>query len=85
MFIMAVATSIDALAAGITFALLPDVNILAAVLFIGTITFILSGTGLKVGNVFGLKYKAKAEFAGGLILVLIGLKILLGHLGIISI
>ena len=85
MFIMAVATSIDALAAGITFALLPDVNILTAVLFIGTITFILSGTGLKVGNVFGLKYKAKAEFAGGLILVLIGLKILLGHLGIISI
>ncbi|MDD6490816.1 MAG: manganese efflux pump MntP family protein [Firmicutes bacterium] len=84
MFIMAVATSIDALAVGITFALLPGVNILAAVLFIGCITFILSGIGLKIGNLFGLKYKAKAEFAGGLILVLIGLKILLEHLGVIG-
>ncbi|MDE7333726.1 MAG: manganese efflux pump MntP family protein [Lachnospiraceae bacterium] len=83
MFIMAVATSIDALAAGITFALLPNVSILAAVLFIGTITFIFSAAGLKVGNVFGLKYKSRAEFAGGLILILIGLKILLEHLGII--
>lgn len=84
MFIMAVATSIDALAVGITFALLPDVNITAAVLFIGAITFVLSGIGLKVGNIFGLKYKAKAEFAGGLILILIGIKILLEHLGIIN-
>lgn len=81
MFIMAVATSIDALAVGITFALLPDVNIAAAVSFIGIITFILSGAGLKIGNVFGTRYKAKAEFAGGLLLVLMGIKILLEHLG----
>ena len=84
MFVLAVATSIDALAVGITFALLPDVNIFAAVSFIGLITFCLSALGLKVGNVFGLKYKAKAEFAGGLILVLMGLKILLEHLGVIT-
>lgn len=83
MFVMAVATSIDALAVGITFALLPDVNIAAAVSFIGVTTFILSGAGLKIGNVFGIKYKAKAEFAGGLILVLMGIKILLEHLGIL--
>lgn len=84
MFFMAVATSIDALAVGITFALLPDVNILAAVLLIGTVTFIFSGIGLKAGSLFGLKYKAKAEFTGGVILILIGLKILLDHLGILS-
>lgn len=83
MLLMAIATSIDALAVGITFALLPDVNILAAVSFIGIITFILSGIGLKIGNVFGSKYKSKAEFAGGLILVLMGIKILLEHLDII--
>lgn len=84
MFLMAVATSIDALAIGITFALLPDVNIMAAVSFIGIITFILSGVGLKIGNIFGVKYKAKAEFAGGLILILMGTKILLEHLNIIQ-
>ena len=84
MLILAVATSIDALAVGITFALLPDVNITAAVLFIGMVTFILSACGLKVGNVFGLKYKSKAEIAGGIILILIGLKILLEHLGVIN-
>ncbi|MDO4303104.1 MAG: manganese efflux pump MntP family protein [Bacillota bacterium] len=83
MFVLAVATSIDALAVGITFALLPGVNIYAAVLFIGAVTFIFSGVGIKIGNIFGLKYKAKAEFAGGLILILIGIKILLEHLGII--
>lgn len=83
MLVLAIATSIDALAVGITFALLPNVNIVAAVLFIGAVTFILSGIGLKVGSIFGLKYKAKAEFAGGLILILIGIKILLEHLGII--
>ena len=82
MFAMAVATSIDALAVGITLALLPGVNIVAAVLFIGCITFILSAVGLKVGNVFGLKYKNKAEMVGGAILILMGLKILLEHLGI---
>ena len=84
MAVLAVATSIDALAVGITFALLPDVNIAAAVLFIGIITFVLSCIGLKIGNVFGLKYKSKAEIAGGIILILIGLKILLEHLGLIS-
>ncbi len=84
MITLAVATSIDALAVGISFALLPDVNILAAVLFIGVTTFILSGLGLKIGNVFGLKYKSKAEIAGGVILILIGLKILLEHLGVIN-
>lgn len=83
MLVLAIATSIDALAVGITFALLPDVNIFAAVSFIGVITFILSGIGVKIGNIFGLKFKAKAEFAGGLILIIIGLKILLEHLGII--
>lgn len=83
MLVLAVATSIDALAVGITFALLPDVNIVAAVSFIGLTTFVLSAVGLKVGNIFGLKYKSKAELAGGVILILIGLKILLEHLGII--
>lgn len=70
MLLLAVATSIDALAVGITLALLPGVNIVAAVLFIGCITFILSAVGLKVGNVFGLKYKNKAEMVGGAILIL---------------
>ncbi len=84
MLLLAIATSIDALAVGVTFALLPDVNILAAVSFIGVITFILSGIGIKIGNLFGLKFKSKAEFAGGLILVLMGLKILLEHLGILT-
>lgn len=84
MAVMALATSIDALAVGITFALLPDVNIAAAVLFIGVITFILSAVGLKIGNLFGSKYKSKAEIAGGVILILIGLKILLEHLGVIG-
>ena len=84
MLVLAVATSIDALAVGITFALLPDVNIVAAVSFIGVITFILSAIGLKVGNLFGLRYKQKAEIAGGIILILIGLKILLEHLGVIN-
>ncbi len=83
MSILALATSIDALAVGITFALLPDVNVGAAVSFIGATTFLLSAMGLKIGNIFGLKYKAKAEMAGGIILILIGTKILLEHLGII--
>ncbi|MCD7796241.1 MAG: manganese efflux pump MntP family protein [Clostridiales bacterium] len=84
MFVLAVATSIDALAVGITFALLPDVNITVAVAFIGVTTFVLSCIGLKIGNVFGLKYKSKAEIAGGVILILMGLKILLEHLEVIS-
>ena len=84
MIVLAIATSIDALAVGITFGLLPDVNIVAAVSFIGVITFILSALGLKIGNIFGLKYKSKAELAGGVILILIGTKILLEHLGVIN-
>lgn len=84
MALLAVATSIDALAVGITFALIPNVNVPAAVSFIGCITFILSGVGLKVGNLFGLRYKSKAELCGGVILILIGVKILLEHLGIIT-
>ena len=83
MFLLAVATSIDALAVGVTFALLPDVHILSAVSLIGVTTFLLSAAGLKVGNVFGLRYKARAELAGGVILILMGLKILLEHLGIL--
>ena len=80
---LAIATSIDALAIGVTFAFL-RVNILWAVLFIGVITFTLSSIGVKVGNVFGSKYKSKAEFAGGLILILMGTKILLEHLGFLN-
>ena len=82
MFLLAVATSIDALAVGITFAFL-DVHIIAAVSFIGVTTFIISAIGVKIGNVFGTKYKSKAEFAGGAILILLGVKILLEHLGIL--
>ena len=84
MFLLAVATSIDALAVGVTFALLPDVQILSAVSLIGATTFLLSAAGLKAGNVFGLRYKARAELAGGVILILMGLKILLEHLGILA-
>lgn len=79
---LAVATSIDALAVGVTFAFL-DVNIVAAAAFIGITTFVLSAAGVKVGNVFGSRYKAKAELAGGIILILLGIKILLEHLGIL--
>ena len=84
MLTMAVATSIDALAVGVSFALLPEVNILVAVGSIGVITFLLSALGMKIGNVFGAKYKSMAELFGGIVLVLIGLKILLEHLGIIN-
>lgn len=83
MFVLAVATSIDALAIGITFAFL-DVNLVAAVSFIGIITFLFSMVGVKVGNVFGTKYKAKAECAGGIILIILGAKILLEHTGILN-
>ncbi|MEG1847449.1 MAG: manganese efflux pump MntP family protein [Lachnospiraceae bacterium] len=79
MLVLAIATSIDALAVGVTFAFL-SVNIVPAVSFIGVITFTLSVLGIKIGNVFGTRYKAKAEFAGGLILILMGCKILLQHL-----
>ena len=76
---LAIATSIDALAVGVTFAFL-RVNIVSAVSFIGVITFLLSTVGVKVGNVFGARYKSKAEIAGGVILILMGLKILIEHL-----
>lgn len=79
MAVLAVATSIDALAVGVTFAFL-SVNIIAAVLFIGICTFVISAIGVKIGSVFGTKYKSKAELAGGIILVLLGIKILLEHL-----
>lgn len=81
MFLLAVATSIDALAVGVTFAFL-QVDIVPAVCFIGIVTFVLSAIGVKAGNVFGTKYKARAEIAGGIILILLGTKILLEHLGI---
>lgn len=83
MFLLAVATSIDALAVGITFAFL-DVHIIAAVTFIGITTFVISAAGVKIGNVFGTKYKSKAELAGGIVLILLGVKILLEHLGILG-
>lgn len=79
MLILAVATSIDALAIGVTFAFL-NVNIISAVSIIGTITFFMSALGIKIGNIFGSKYKSKAEFAGGFILILLGIKILAEHL-----
>ncbi|MBS7239504.1 MAG: manganese efflux pump [Acetatifactor sp.] len=79
MFLLAVATSIDALAVGVTYAFL-QVRIIPAVIFIGVTTFVLSIAGVKIGNVFGLKYKSKAEIAGGVILILMGLKILVEHL-----
>lgn len=82
MVVLAIATSIDALAVGVSFAFL-DVNIIAAASFIGVITFCLSFIGVKVGNVFGSRFRSKAELAGGVILILIGLKILLEHLGIL--
>lgn len=82
MLILAIATSIDALALGVTFAFL-QVNIWEAVSFIGVVTFLFSVAGLKIGNVFGTKYKSKAEFVGGVILILLGIKILLEHLGIL--
>ena len=79
---MAIATSIDALAVGITFAFL-KVDIIPAVSFIGVVTFLLSILGVKAGSVFGAKYKSKAELAGGIILILLGVKILLEHLGVL--
>ncbi len=83
LFLMAIATSIDALAVGITFAFL-QVSIIPAVSFIGCTTFALAFAGVCIGKVFGSKYKSKAELLGGIILILIGLKILLEHLEIIS-
>lgn len=80
---LAIATSIDALAVGVSFAFL-SVDIVPAVSFIGVCTFILSAFGVKIGSVFGLRFKKKAEIAGGVILILMGAKILLEHLGLIA-
>ena len=80
---LAIATSIDALAVGVSFAFL-HLNILPAVLFIGITTLVLSAAGVKIGSIFGARFKSKAELAGGIILVLIGLNILLEHLGLLS-
>ena len=82
MFLLAIATSIDALAVGVTFAFL-QVNIIYAVIFIGCVTFVCSAAGVKIGSVFGEKYKSKAEICGGIILILIGIKILFDGLGIL--
>ena len=79
MLMAAVATSIDALAIGITFAFL-KVNIWLAITVIGCTTFVISAAGIKVGSVFGAKYKAKAEFFGGAVLICLGIKILVEHL-----
>ena len=84
MFLMAIATSIDALAVGISLAMAGNVDIWAAIALIGVTTCIFSAVGVKIGNVFGSKFEKKAQFAGGVILILLGLKILLEHLGILS-
>ena len=84
MFVMAVATSIDALAVGISLAMAGNVNIFMAIALIGVITFIMSCAGVKVGNIFGSRFEKKAQAAGGIILILLGLKILLEHLGVIA-
>ena len=84
MFLLAVATSIDALAVGISLAMAGNVNIIAAVALIGLFTCGMSTAGVKIGNVFGCRFEKKAQIAGGLILILLGLKILLEHLGVIA-
>lgn len=81
MFVMAVATSIDALAVGISLAMAGNVNIWVAITLIGITTFILSGIGVKVGSIFGSKFEKKAQLAGGIILICLGAKILFEHLG----
>ncbi len=83
MLVLAVATSIDALAVGVSLAFI-KASIVPSVLLIGIVTFLFSAVGVKIGSIFGTKYKSKAELAGGIVLVLIGLKILLEHLGIIG-
>ena len=83
MFVMAVATSIDALAVGISLAMAGNVNIVLAVTLIGVITFAMSAMGVKIGNIFGSRFEKKAQLAGGVILILLGTKILLEHLGVL--
>lgn len=84
LFVLAIATSIDALAVGIAFAI-DDINIWVAILIIGITTFVLSAIGVLIGHKFGSVYKSKAELAGGIILILIGVKILLEHLDVLNI
>ena len=84
MFVLAVATSIDALAVGISLAMAGDVNIWVAAVLIGLFTCGMSAAGVKIGNIFGARYKKKAEMAGGVILILIGLRILLEHMGVLA-
>lgn len=84
MFILAVATSIDALAVGISLAMVGNVNIFMAAILIGLCTCALSAAGVKIGNVFGSRFEKKAQVAGGVILILLGLKILLEHLGVLA-
>ena len=84
MFVMAVATSIDALAVGISLAMAGNVNIFAAVVLIGAFTCGMSAMGVKIGNVFGSRFEKKAQLAGGVILIGLGLKILLEHLGVLA-
>ena len=84
MFVMAVATSIDALAVGISLAMAGNVNIWMAAAFIGLCTCGFSAAGVKIGNVFGARFEKKAQLAGGVILIVLGLKILLEHLGILA-
>lgn len=81
MLVLAIATSIDALAVGVSFAFL-DVNILLAAAVIGITTFTFSAIGIRIGNIFGTRYKSKAELAGGIILICIGIKVLFEHLNI---
>jgi len=79
MLLLAIATSIDALAIGVTFAFF-KINIFMAATIIGSITLVISMAGVKIGNIFGIKYKSKAEFVGGAVLVLLGIKIVIEHL-----
>ena len=84
LFIMAIATSIDALAVGVTFGMDPEVRIVSSALIIGLTTFVICLAGVVIGNVFGIKWKNKAQVAGGVMLILVGLKILLEGLGLIN-
>ena len=84
MFVMAIATSIDALAVGISLAMAGNVNIFTAIALIGAFTFFMSAVGVQIGNVFGSRFEKPAQIAGGVILVLLGTKILLEHLGILG-
>ena len=83
LFLMAIATSIDALAIGVTFALLPGVNIWTSIVLIGCTTFMISFAGVGIGFQFGNKYEKKAQIVGGVILIVLGIKILLEHLGVL--